>query len=44
MNDFELVEKLRDYAKRLQKATKKKEKSDPGASSVESAAWGEEVN
>lgn len=28
MNDFELVEKLRDYAKRLQKATKKKEKSD----------------
>lgn len=28
MNDFELVEKLRDYAKHLQKATKKKEKSD----------------
>ena len=28
MNDFELVEKLRDYTKRLQKATKKKEKSD----------------
>ena len=28
LNDFELVEKLRDYAKRLQKATKKKEKSD----------------